>query len=116
HRRNSGRFRIDHAREQADRIAALIREFSGIDEITPAGSLRRGGESVGDLDLLVTGPACEPEVVAAAVEHVATLPLIEKLLAKGQNKVSFTLRNNLQVDVRLLPIVSYGAALQYSTG
>ena len=116
HRRNSGRFRIDHAREQAERISALIREFPGIDEITPAGSLRRGRETVGDLDLLATGPACEPEVVAAAVEHVATLPLIEKLLARGQNKVSFTLRNNLQVDVRLLPRASYGAALQYFTG
>ncbi|MGD0796920.1 MAG: DNA polymerase/3'-5' exonuclease PolX [Acidobacteriaceae bacterium] len=116
YRRNSGRFRIDKAQEQADRIAALIREFPGIEEITPAGSLRRGRETVGDLDLLVTGPACEPEGVAAAVEHVATLPLIEKLLARGQNKVSFTLRSNLQVDVRLLPRASYGAALQYFTG
>jgi DNA polymerase (family 10) len=116
YRRNSGRFRIDKAREQADRIATLIRAFPGIEQITPAGSLRRGRETVGDLDLLVTGPACEPEVVAAAVEHVATLPLIEKLLARGQNKVSFTLRSNLQVDVRLLPRASYGAALQYFTG
>jgi DNA polymerase (family X) len=116
HRRNSGRFRIDKAQEQAERIAALIRQFPGIEEITPAGSLRRGRETVGDLDLLVTGPACEPEVVAAAVEHVATLPLIEKLLARGQNKVSFTLRSNLQVDVRLLPRASYGAAMQYFTG
>jgi DNA polymerase (family 10) len=116
YRRNSGRFRIDHAREHAERIAALIWAFPGVDEITPAGSLRRGRETVGDLDLLVTGPACEPEVVAAAVEHVATLPLIDKLLARGQNKVSFTLRNGLQVDVRLLPRASYGAALQYFTG
>jgi DNA polymerase (family 10) len=116
YRRNSGRFRIDKAQEQAERIAALIRAFPGIEEITPAGSLRRGRETVGDLDLLVTGPACEPEVVAAAVEHVASLPLIDKLLARGQNKVSFTLRNNLQVDVRLLPRASYGAALQYFTG
>jgi DNA polymerase (family 10) len=116
YRKNSSRFRIDQAREHADRISDLIREFPGIDEITPAGSLRRGRETVGDLDLLVTGPACEPDVVAAAVEHVATLPLIDKLIAKGQNKVSFTLRNNLQVDVRLLPKASYGAALQYFTG
>jgi DNA polymerase (family X) len=116
HRRNSSRFRIDQAREQADRISALIREFPGIDEITPAGSLRRGRETVGDLDLLVTGPACEPDVVSAAIDHVASLPLIDKLLAKGQNKVSFTLRSNLQVDVRLLPRASYGAALQYFTG
>jgi DNA polymerase (family 10) len=116
YRRNSGRFRIDRAREEAERISALIRAFPGIDEITPAGSLRRGRETVGDLDLLVTGPACEPEVVAAAVEHVATLPLIDKLLARGQNKVSFTVSNNFQVDVRLLPRASYGAALQYFTG
>ena len=116
YRKNSGRFRINEAEDYATRIASLIRAFPGIDQITPAGSLRRGRETVGDLDLLVTGPACEPDVVASAVEHVATLPLIEKLLARGQNKVSFTLRNNLQVDVRLLPRASYGAALQYFTG
>ena len=116
HRKNSSRFRIDKAQYHADIISNLIREFPGIDEITPAGSLRRGRETVGDLDLLVTGPACEPGVVSAAVEHVAALPLIDKLLAKGQNKVSFTLRNNLQVDVRLLPRSGYGAALQYFTG
>jgi DNA polymerase (family 10) len=116
HRRNSSRFRIDKAQYHADIISNLIREFPGIEEITPAGSLRRGRETVGDLDLLVTGPACEPGVVSAAVEHVAALPLIDKLLAKGQNKVSFTLRNNLQVDVRLLPRSGYGAALQYFTG
>ena len=116
YRRNSSRFRIDVAREHAERIAELIRKFPGIETITPAGSLRRGKESVGDLDLLVTGPACEADVVAAAVEHVATLPLIDKLIARGQNKVSFNLRNGLQVDVRLLPRASYGAALQYFTG
>jgi DNA polymerase (family 10) len=116
HRKNSSRFRIDKAQYHADVISNLIREFPGIDEITPAGSLRRGRETVGDLDLLVTGPACEPDVVSAAVEYVAALPLIDKLLAKGQNKVSFTLRNNLQVDVRLLPRSGYGAALQYFTG
>ncbi|MCU1249389.1 MAG: hypothetical protein JWQ49_2418 [Edaphobacter sp.] len=116
HRKNSSRFRIDKAQYHADIVSNLIREFPGIDEITPAGSLRRGRETVGDLDLLVTGPACEPDVVSAAVEYVAALPLIDKLLAKGQNKVSFTLRNNLQIDVRLLPRSGYGAALQYFTG
>src|SRR5271163_1193605 len=116
HRKNSSRFRIDKAQQFADTIIDLIRAFPGIDEIIPAGSLRRGRETVGDLDLLATGPACEPDVVSAAVEHVAALPLIDKLIAKGQNKVSFTLRNNLQVDVRLLPRASYGAALQYFTG
>ena len=116
HRRNSSRFRVDKATEYADRIADLLLQFPGIETVTPAGSLRRGRETVGDLDLLATGPACEPDLVAAAVEYVATLPLIDKLLARGQNKVTFTLRNNLQVDVRLLPRFSYGAALQYFTG
>ncbi len=116
HRRNSSRFRIDQAQTQANRISDLIRNFPGIDTITSAGSLRRGRETIGDLDFLVTGPACEPGVVEAAVEYVATLPLIDKLLARGANKVSFNLRNNLQVDVRLLPRASYGAALQYFTG
>src|SRR3984957_2079690 len=121
HRKNSSRFRIDKAQQHADTIINLIRAFPGIDEIIPAGSPppgppRRGRETVGALDLLATGPACEPDVVSAAVGHVASLPLIDKLIAKGQNKVSFTLRNNLQVDVRLLPRASYGAALQYFTG
>ena len=115
-KKHSGRFRIDTATEIAETISNLIREFPGIETITPAGSLRRGKESVGDLDLLVTGPACEPDVVSAAVEHVASLPLIDTLIARGQNKVSFTMRNQLQVDVRLLPRASYGAALQYFTG
>ena len=116
HRKNSSRFRIDKARGYAQTISSLILQFPGIDLVTPAGSLRRGRETVGDLDLLATGPACEPDVVAAAVEYVATLPLIDKLMARGQNKVTFTLRNQLQVDVRLLPRASYGAALQYFTG
>lgn len=115
-RKNTGRYRIDDATETAARIAALIRGFPGIDTVTPAGSLRRGRETVGDLDLLVTGPACEPDCVAAVVDHVAGLPLIANLIAKGQNKVSFNMRNGLQVDVRLLPKSSYGAALQYFTG
>ena len=116
HRKNSSRFRIDIARGFATRISDLILAFPGIETVTPAGSLRRGRETVGDLDLLATGPACEPDVVEAAVEYVATLPLIDNLMARGQNKVTFTLRNNLQVDVRLLPRKSYGAALQYFTG
>ncbi|MGC9197450.1 MAG: PHP domain-containing protein [Acidobacteriaceae bacterium] len=115
-RKNSSRFRIDIAKDAAERIRAWIGAFPGIETVTPAGSLRRGRETVGDLDLLVTGPACEPDVVAAAAQHVASLPLMEKLLAKGQNKVSFTVHKGLQVDVRLLPRSSYGAALQYFTG
>jgi len=116
YRRSTGRYRIDVAEEAAQRISAYLLAFPGIEKVTPAGSLRRGRETAGDLDLLVTGPACAPEHTAAAVEHVAAYPGIHDIIAKGENKVSFHLGNGLQVDVRLLPSASYGAALQYFTG
>jgi len=116
YRRSAGRFRIDVATEEAARIAAWLLKLKGIDNVTPAGSLRRGRETEGDLDLLVTGPACEPGHTQAAVDHVAAYPGIQNIIAKGENKVSFNLDQGLQVDVRLLPTASYGAALQYFTG
>jgi DNA polymerase (family 10) len=116
YRRSSGRFRIDVATEEAERIAAYLLKFKGIEKVTPAGSLRRGRETEGDLDLLATGPACEPEHTSAAVEYVAAYHGIHNMIAKGENKVSFNLQQGLQVDVRLLPSASYGAALQYFTG
>ncbi|MGH9564289.1 MAG: helix-hairpin-helix domain-containing protein, partial [Terracidiphilus sp.] len=115
-RRSSGRFRIDVASEEAARITAWLLKLNGIDNVTPAGSLRRGRDTVGDLDLLVTGPACEPGHTEAAVGHVAAYPGIHDIIAKGENKVSFHVYEGLQVDVRLLPAGSYGAALQYFTG
>ena len=115
-RKSAGRFRLDEAEESAERIIQYLLAFDGIDRVTPAGSLRRGRETVGDLDLLVTGPACEPDKAAAAVEYTASYPGIRDLIARGENKVSFYLANSLQVDVRLLPSGSYGAALQYFTG
>lgn len=116
YKKNSGRFLIDEAEAAADKLIEYLKKFEGIDTITPAGSLRRGRETVGDLDILATGPACAEDKVAAAVEYTAAYPPIADLIAKGQNKVSFRLRNSLQVDVRLLPEGSYGAALQYFTG
>ena len=116
YKRSAGRCRIDIANEEAQRIAAYLREFNGIDKVTAAGSLRRGRETVGDLDLLATGPACEPGHAAGAVEHVAGYPGIHDMILKGENKVSFHVDQGLQVDVRLLPSSSYGAALQYFTG
>jgi DNA polymerase (family 10) len=115
-RKSAGRFRIDEAEESAERVIQYLLAFDGIERVTPAGSLRRGRETAGDLDLLVTGPACEPDKAAAAVEYTATYPGIRDLIARGENKVSFYLANSLQVDVRLLPSGSYGAALQYFTG
>jgi DNA polymerase (family 10) len=116
YRRSTGRYRIDVAEEAAQRIGSYLLKFDGIERVTPAGSLRRGRETAGDLDLLVTGPACAPEHTAAAVDYVAAYPGIHDIIAKGENKVSFHLSSGLQVDVRLLPSASYGAALQYFTG
>jgi len=121
YRRSSGRFRIDQAQHAAEQLTAYLLAFpgppaAGIDRVTPAGSLRRGRETAGDLDLLVTGPACEPGLTAAAVDYVAAWPGVSDLIVKGENKVSFHLGTGMQVDVRLLPTASYGAALQYFTG
>jgi len=116
YRRSAGRYRIDEAEEAAGRITEWLLKFPGIERVTPAGSLRRGRETAGDLDLLVSGPACAPERTSAAVEHVAAYPGIHNMIAKGENKVSFHLVSGMQVDVRLLPTASYGAALQYFTG
>jgi DNA polymerase (family 10) len=116
YRRSAGRFRIDIAEDEARRISAYLLSFPGIERVTPAGSLRRGRETVGDLDLLATGPACVPEQTGPAVEYVAAYPGIVDIIAKGENKVSFHVGHGLQVDVRLLPSASYGAALQYFTG
>jgi DNA polymerase (family 10) len=116
YKKNSGRYLIDDAELAAENLTAYLRAFPGLDTIEPAGSLRRGRETVGDLDILVTGPACAEDVVQAAVDYTAAYPPIANLIAKGQNKVSFNLRSGLQVDVRLLPKGSYGAALQYFSG
>ncbi|MGA2206409.1 MAG: DNA polymerase/3'-5' exonuclease PolX, partial [Terracidiphilus sp.] len=116
YRRSAGRFRIDVADEEAQRIAGYLLKFEGIERVTPAGSLRRGRETVGDLDLLATGPACVPGKTGPAAEYVAAYPGIHDMIAKGENKVSFHVDQGLQVDVRLLPTASYGAALQYFTG
>jgi len=116
YRRSSGRFRIDVAEREGRQIIAYLSNFPGIERVTPAGSLRRGRETVGDLDLLATGSACDPVNTGPAVEYVAAYPGIVDIIAKGENKVSFHVAQGLQVDVRLLPSASYGAALQYFTG
>jgi len=117
YRRIGGRFLIDSAEIECEKLTAYIEKFSGIDKITPAGSLRRGRDTVGDLDILVTGKSCCTEQGRQeAIDYVAKYPPIMDVIARGDNKISFHLRGGLQVDVRLLPPESFGAAMQYFTG
>jgi DNA polymerase (family X) len=118
-KKSSGRFLISRGEEAAISIMAHIQKAGkGVESVTPAGSLRRGKETVGDLDLLVTlapGHTKQKEVDALAA-HILKYPGIDQTLAHGENKVSFTLEDGLQVDVRLLEKENFGAALLYFTG
>ncbi len=117
YRKISGRFHLDVADQVAQTLMARLKGLPGVDKVTPAGSLRRGRETVGDVDLLVTGKCCENEKQREGViAKILDLPGIAEVLAKGENKVSFKLRNGMQVDVRILPPDSFGAAMQYFTG
>jgi DNA polymerase (family 10) len=90
----------------------VFREVTGVAEVTPAGSLRRGRETVGDLDLLVTGPNA-----TAVLEKFVAFPKVQEVLGRGENKASAKVgHEGLQVDVRALAPESFGAALQYFTG
>ncbi len=116
-RRIGGRFLLDAAQAQAEKIIEHMKGQAGIDKITPAGSLRRGRETVGDLDILVTGKACCDDAERQRlIDHIIKLPGLMEIIARGENKVSFRLRGGMQVDVRLLPPESFGAAMQYFTG
>ncbi|HYM12879.1 MAG TPA: DNA polymerase/3'-5' exonuclease PolX, partial [Bryobacterales bacterium] len=112
YRRSASRYLLDHADRVAAEIAAYLAETPGVEEVTPAGSLRRRKETIGDVDLLVTGPDPAP-----ALERFIKFPKVREILAKGENKTSAKIgHEGLQVDVRVLDRSSYGSALQYFTG
>jgi DNA polymerase (family X) len=117
YRRIAGRFLLDAAEIQAGKIIEHLSGFPGVEKVTPAGSLRRGRETVGDLDILVTGKACvNEEQREKLIDHIILLPGLMDIIARGENKVSFRMRGGMQVDVRLLSPDSFGAAMQYFTG
>ena len=93
------------------RLLAHMQSVPGIDRLEVAGSYRRGKETVGDIDLLLV--ADSPD---AAMDRLAEFPDLDDVLARGDTKMSIRLVSGMQVDLRVVPAKSYGAALQYFTG
>jgi len=112
YRQRAGRFLLSFGRKVADELVPYLAESGGIEQIAAAGSLRRGKDTIGDLDLLVTGPKA-----LDALERFIVHPKAHSVLGKGANKASVQFGlEGLQVDLRALPHESYGAAMQYFTG
>ena len=112
YRQRTGRFLMSFGKRTADEIIPYLSEGGGLEQIAAAGSLRRGKDTIGDLDLLATGPGA-----ANALERFVTHPKAHAVLGKGPNKASIQYGlEGLQVDLRALPHESYGAAMQYFTG
>jgi DNA polymerase (family X) len=112
YRQRAGRFLISFAEETAAELVEYLAATPGVEQVTPAGSLRRGRETAGDVDLLVTGP--DP---AAAMERFVAFPRVGEVFGRGPTKASARVGlEGIQVDVRAVPRESFGAALQYFTG
>ena len=112
YRKSAGRFLLSFGLRVAGELRAEFLALPGIERVEAAGSLRRGRETIGDLDLLVTGAGA-----AQALTHVVNHPKSQETLGQGVNKASVTYGlERLQVDVRALGTESFGAAMQYFTG
>jgi DNA polymerase (family 10) len=99
----------------ADKIVARLREYmsqcAAIDRMEFAGSYRRGKETVGDLDILATSLDAE-----TVMDHFGHFEDITSTIVRGETKMSVRLEDEFQVDLRVVPDESFGAALQYFTG
>ncbi len=102
---------LSDAKVEADAIVADLQQLSSITQATVAGSCRRRKETVGDLDVLVTSSDHN-----AAMDRLAANPLVVKVLARGETKQRVRLRSGLELDLRVVPDDSFGAASQYFTG
>src|SRR5260370_13325359 len=112
YRQRTGRFLLSFAKKSAEELIPYLSETGGLEKIAAEGSMRRGKETSGDLDLLVTGAGA-----AEALERFVVHPKANNMLGKGANKASIQFGlEGLQVDLRALPHESYGAAMQYFTG
>ena len=112
YRQGAGRFLLHFAAQAASELVDYLGQTPGVQSVTPAGSLRRGRDTVGDLDLVVTG-----QNAATALDRFVAHPRVHDVLGHGSNKASARWGlEGLQVDVRAVPAESYGAAMQYFTG
>jgi DNA polymerase (family 10) len=102
---------LAEAKVFADAVVRHLRPAPEIGQVEVAGSFRRRKETVGDLDLLVTCRRAGP-----VMDRLAEYEAVAEVLARGKTKMSVRLRNGLQIDLRVVPEESYGAALQYFTG
>ncbi|GAA3548048.1 DNA polymerase/3'-5' exonuclease PolX [Streptomyces osmaniensis] len=110
--RSSGdRVLIDVAMSLAEDIVAGMSQVDGVERCAYAGSLRRARETIGDIDILVAAQRAAP-VMRAFTE----LPYVSEVIAHGQKKTSIRTTKGLQVDLRVVPPDSWGAAMQYFTG
>ncbi|MCU0880887.1 MAG: helix-hairpin-helix domain-containing protein, partial [Pirellulaceae bacterium] len=99
----------------ADQVVQDLREHlqkcKAIEQLEFAGSYRRGKETVGDLDILVVSTK-----VDEVMDCLAAYPEVSTILARGETKMSVRIASGLQIDLRVVPAESFGAALQYFTG
>jgi DNA polymerase (family 10) len=110
-KQRTGRNLVHHARAAATAMVDWMRENTGIDAIAIAGSLRRYRETIGDIDLLVASVAAGP-----VMDALIRAPSVERVLAHGETKTSVIVARGLQIDLRVVPPDSWGAALLYFTG
>lgn len=110
-RQRTGRSLIHHARAAADEMMRTLRDRAGIETVSVAGSVRRYRDTIGDIDLLV--PASDAAPIMAAF---TSAPSVERVLASGDTKSSVIVGRGLQIDLRVVPPDSWGAALLYFTG
>lgn len=105
------RFRIDRAEGIIEPLLAHLRRFGNISQLTAAGSFRRRKETVGDLDILAISPDG-----AGVIDHFVRYGGVKDILSQGETRSTVILSSGIQVDLRVVPDESYGAALLYFTG